>query len=140
MAENQAQQLLMDFLNAFYAGDVERALTYCDDEIDFLCYAPIDILPHLGHKHGKTEMLATWKTLHERYASMRHELPFIVAENDKAAVIIRVYFRKRIPTGSCNSTSPIFIRFGTDVFWRYVSSWISSMSSSRCSNATSLRY
>jgi ketosteroid isomerase-like protein len=36
-----------------------------------------------------------WQTVHARYSSMRHELPFIVAEGDKVAVLIRAFFRKR---------------------------------------------
>jgi len=36
-----------------------------------------------------------WKTIHARYSSMRYEVPIIVAEGDKVAANIRVFFRKR---------------------------------------------
>ena len=36
-----------------------------------------------------------WRTIHARYSSMRYEVPTIVAEGDKVAAIIRVFFRKR---------------------------------------------
>ena len=48
----------------------------------------------MGHRHGKAEMRAMWKTVHSRYSDMRHEVPIIVAEGDKVAVHIRVFFRK----------------------------------------------
>ena len=94
MVENLQRQRVLNFLDAFYAGDIEGALSRCSDDIDFLANAPVDILPHMGHRHGKAEMRAMWKTVHSRYSDMRHEVPIIVAEGDKVAVHIRVFFRK----------------------------------------------
>jgi len=95
MVENLQRQRVLNFLDAFYAGDVEGALAHCSDDVDFLANAPIDILPHMGHRRGKAEVRQMWQTVHARYASMRYELPIIVAEGDKVAVIIRLFFRKR---------------------------------------------
>lgn len=88
------RQCVLNFLNAFYAGDIEGALDCCSDDIDFIAHAPIDILPHLGHRHGKAEVGEMWKIVHTRYSNMRHELPDLVAEGDKVAAHIRVFFRK----------------------------------------------
>jgi ketosteroid isomerase-like protein len=95
MIENLQRQRVLNFLDAFYAGDIEGALAHCSDDVDFLANAPIDILPHMGHRRGKAEVRQMWQTIHARYSSMRYELPIIVAEGDKVAVIIRVFFRKR---------------------------------------------
>jgi uncharacterized protein len=95
MVENLQRQRVLNFLDAFYAGDIEGALAHCSDDVDFLANAPIDILPHMGHRRGKAEVRQMWQTIHARYSSMRYELPIIVAEGDKVAVIIRVFFRKR---------------------------------------------
>lgn len=95
MVENLQRQRVLNFLDAFYAGDVEGALAHCSDDVDFLANAPIDILPHMGHRRGKAEVRQMWQTVHARYSSMRYELPIIVAEGDKVAVIIRLFFRKR---------------------------------------------
>lgn len=92
MTANRA--CLEKFLSAFYSGDVETALGCLDDDIDFLAHAPVDILPHLGHRRGKPAVREMWQTLHDRYSHMRYDLPFIAEEGDNAAVIIRVYFRK----------------------------------------------
>ena len=35
-----------------------------------------------------------WQTVHARYSNMRYEVPILVAEGDKVAVNIRVFFRK----------------------------------------------
>jgi hypothetical protein len=53
MQQRLARQLVLDYLDAFYTGDVLRALDCCDDEIDSITYAPVELFPHLGRKHGK---------------------------------------------------------------------------------------
>jgi ketosteroid isomerase-like protein len=95
MTDNLHRQRVLNFLDEFYAGDIEAALARLTDDIDFFSSAPIDILPHMGHRRGKAEVREMWKTVHARYASMRYEVPMIVAEDDKVAANIRVFFRKR---------------------------------------------
>src|ERR1700730_5455009 len=95
MVEHLNRQRVLNLLEAFYSGDIEGALSRCSDDVDFVANAPVDILPHLGHRRGKAEMRQMWQTVHARYSSMRYEVPSIVAEGDKVAVHIRVFFRKR---------------------------------------------
>ena len=95
MAEDTHRQRVLDFLDVFYSGDIEGALACCTDDVEFFANAPIDILPHMGHHHGKAELRAMWQTVHARYSGMRYELPIMVAEGDKVAANIRVFFRKR---------------------------------------------
>jgi uncharacterized protein len=94
MTDNPTRKTVLEFLEAFYSGDTERALALCTDDIDFLAYAPIDLLPHLGHRRGRQALSETWQTLHARYSEMRYEVPHLVAEADRAACIIRIFFRK----------------------------------------------
>jgi ketosteroid isomerase-like protein len=94
MVENLHRQRVLNLLEAFYAGDIEGALDRCTDDVDFIANAPIDILPHMGHRHGKAEVRQMWQTVHARYSSMRYEVPIIVAEGDQVAANIRVFFRK----------------------------------------------
>jgi predicted ester cyclase len=35
-----------------------------------------------------------WQTIHARYTSMRYEVPIVVADGDKVAANIRVFFEK----------------------------------------------
>ena len=88
------KQLVRDFLAAFYSGDVEAALATCDDDVEFIVNAPVEFFPHFGPRHGKLDVAETWRALHARYASMRHEVPFLIADDNRAAAIIRIYFRK----------------------------------------------
>jgi uncharacterized protein len=95
MIDQLHRQRVLNFLDAFYSGDIEGALACCTDDIDFVAHAPVDILPHMGHRHGKAEVGEMWKIVHARYSSMRYEVPIIVAEGDTVAANIRVFFRKR---------------------------------------------
>jgi ketosteroid isomerase-like protein len=94
MSTDIHRQCVLDFLEVFYSGDIEGALARCTDDIDFLANAPVDILPHMGHRHGKDEVRQMWTTVHARYSEMRYEVPILVAEADKVAAHIRVFFRK----------------------------------------------
>jgi ketosteroid isomerase-like protein len=94
MVEGLHRQRVLNFLEAFYSGDVEGALARCSDDVDFAANAPIDILPHMGRHHGKAAVGEMWRTIHARYSNMRYEVPIMVAEGDKVAANIRVFFRK----------------------------------------------
>ena len=94
MVEDLHRQRVLKFLELFTSGDIEGALSFCSDDIDFFANAPIDILPHMGHRHGKAEVRNMWKTVHARYSGMRYEVPIIVAEGDTVAANLRVFFRK----------------------------------------------
>src|SRR6185437_57888 len=96
MINELQRRRVVDLIDAFYAGDIERALTYCSDDVDFFSNAPVDILPHLGHHRGKDDIRQMWNTVHERYSSMRNEMPFIAAEDDRVAVHLRAFFVKRL--------------------------------------------
>ena len=94
MVDDTHRQFVLNFLNVFGSGDIEGALSCCTDDVEFFANAPIDILPHMGRHHGKTELRAMWQTVHARYSGMRYEVPILIAEADKVAANIRVFFRK----------------------------------------------
>jgi uncharacterized protein len=94
MVDGLHRQRVLNLLDAFYAGDIEGALSRCTDDVEFFANAPIDILPHMGHHRGKDELRTMWQTIHARYSNMRYEVPILVGEGDKVAANIRVFFRK----------------------------------------------
>ena len=109
MVESLNRQRVLNFLDVFYSGDIEGALARCSDDVEFFSNAPVDILPHMGHHSGKSELRQMWQTVHSRYSSMRYEVPIIVAEADKVAVNIRVFFRK--------TTNDRVVQFDIAVFY-----------------------
>jgi ketosteroid isomerase-like protein len=96
MTEGPNRQRVLDFLDIMYSGDIDAALARCTDDIEFLANAPVDILPHMGHRRGKAELREMYTAIRGRYSEMRCEVPIAVAEGDMVAVNIRVFFRKSI--------------------------------------------
>lgn len=109
MIKDLNKKRVIELLETFYAGDIEGALALCGDDVDFFSNAPVDILPHLGHHRGKDDVRQMWKTVHERYSSMRHEMPFIVAEDDRVAVHLRAFFVKRLNDRTVQFDVAIFL-------------------------------
>ncbi|WP_298877270.1 nuclear transport factor 2 family protein [uncultured Bradyrhizobium sp.] len=93
--ESLNKQRVLHLLDAFARGDIEAALSCCTDDVDFLTHAPIDVLPHLGPRHGKAELRELWQTVWSRYSEIRYNAPHAVAERDEVAIYLRAHFRKR---------------------------------------------
>jgi uncharacterized protein len=95
MDGRRTRQRVLDYLDAFYAGDLLRTLDCFDDEIDIITYAPVELFPHLGHKHGKAWVPEALQTQKKRYSSRNYEIKFMAVEDDKAAVMLRLLMQKR---------------------------------------------
>lgn len=89
------RQRVLNMFEMFYAGDVEGALARCTEDVEFFSNAPIDIIPHLGGHRGIPALRGMWETVHQRYKDTRYEIQSMVAEDDKVAVLTRLFFRKR---------------------------------------------
>src|SRR5262249_55614555 len=96
MTEVSHHQRVLDFIQVLYSGDIEAALERCTDDVEFLANAPVDIIPHMGHRRGKAELREMWTAILARYSDPHCEVPILIAEGDKAAASIRVFFRKNI--------------------------------------------
>ena len=111
LVEPLNRQRVLNFLDVFYSRDIEAALACCTDDVDFVANAPIDIMPHMGHRQGKAALRETWSTIYARYSSMRHEMVSIVTEGDKVAVCVRAFFRKRDNDRSIQFDIAVFYGF-----------------------------
>jgi len=89
------KQRALYLLDAFARGDLEAALSCCTDDVDFLTHAPIDVLPHMGPRHGKAELRELWQTVWSRYQEIRYKAPHVVADGDEVATYLHTYFTKR---------------------------------------------
>ena len=95
MDERQTRQRVLDYLEAFYAGDAMRTLDCVDDEIDIITYAPVELFPHLGHKRGKAWVPQAIQTQKTRYLSRKYEIKFMAVEGAKASAMLRLRMEKR---------------------------------------------
>jgi ketosteroid isomerase-like protein len=95
MVEDLYRQRVLNFLDAFYAGDIEAAQACCDDNYDIITYAPIELFPHLGHQHGKDWVAEAIRTQQKRYSSRKYEIRFLSVDGARVATIQHLSLRKR---------------------------------------------
>ena len=94
MRNDLARQTVASYLQAFHDGDVDKALTFCDDNIDMIVYAPITIFPHLGQKLGKAAVGESMSNSLKRYSSTRFEILSLLSDDDKISVMTLANFKK----------------------------------------------
>lgn len=95
MVEDLHRRRVLNFLDAFYSGDTGAAVACCDDEFDSITYAPVELFPHLGHKHGQRWVAEAIRTQQERYSSRKYEIKFLSVDGAKVASILHLSLRKR---------------------------------------------
>jgi uncharacterized protein len=95
MVESLDRRRVLNFLDAFYAGDIAAAQACCDDEYDSITHAPVELFPHLGHKHGKDWVAEAIQTQQKRYSSRKYEIKFMAVDGAKVATIQFLSLRKR---------------------------------------------
>ncbi|MCF2522255.1 nuclear transport factor 2 family protein [Bradyrhizobium sp. G127] len=109
MTDQQSRQCVLTFVDAFYAGDVARATSCCDDELDSITHAPVEIFPHLGHKHGKAWVKEAIQIQEKRYSSRRYTIDYIAVDGPRVATILQVNLQKR--------NDQRIVQFSTAVFY-----------------------
>jgi ketosteroid isomerase-like protein len=95
MVDHLHRQRVLKFLDAFYSGDTEAALACCDDDFDSVTHAPIELFPHLGHKHGKDWIAEAIRTQQKRYSSRKYEIKSLAVDGARVATIQHLSLRKR---------------------------------------------
>jgi hypothetical protein len=95
MVEDLHRRRVLNFLDAFYSGDTEAALACCDEDLDSITHAPIELFPHLGHKHGKGWVSEAIKTQQKRYSSRKYEIKFLSVHGAGVTTIEHISLRKR---------------------------------------------
>lgn len=95
MSNQQSEQCVRTFIDAFYAGDAARMEQCCDDAFTSLVYAPVEVFPHLGLKQGKAWVAKAIQIQQERYSSRRHIIDFVVANETHGAAFVQATLTKR---------------------------------------------
>ncbi|KRQ17330.1 nuclear transport factor 2 family protein [Bradyrhizobium manausense] len=93
--ESLNKQRVLHLLDTIMRGDLEAALSCCTEDVDFLTHAPIDVMTHMGPRHGKAELREFWQTVSSRYSEFRYKVPQIIADGDEVAIYLRAHFKKR---------------------------------------------
>jgi ketosteroid isomerase-like protein len=94
MAENNTKKCVLDFIAAFYAGNIAAAEQCCDNALTSLTYAPVEIFPHHGLKEGKMWLAQAVRIQHERYSARNYTIQSMVVDDNKAATMVEARLTK----------------------------------------------
>jgi uncharacterized protein len=67
----------------------------CDEDLDSISHAPIELFPHLGQKRGRSWVGEAIRTQQKRYSSRKYEVKFIAVDGDSVATMQYLSLRKR---------------------------------------------
>lgn len=95
MTDQQSRQCVLEFLDAFYAGDTPRLEACCHDGFTSIVHAPVDIFPHLGLKESKAWIAQAIRIQQERYSARRYTMHSMIVEGDRVATLIQAKLTKR---------------------------------------------
>lgn len=93
MTEHIRNQMT-SYFNALFSGQTDAAVSFFADDIEYTCYAPVNIFPHLGYRKGRPALADTIRALHARYHHMQHSVLQLIAEGDSVASIVDVRLRQ----------------------------------------------
>jgi ketosteroid isomerase-like protein len=86
---------LHDLYIAFRAGRIDFVLNAYADDAVLISYAPIEVFPYLGRKHGKAAIADTMKRVHADFEILTYHPIFMVVEDDSAGTIVMARLRQR---------------------------------------------
>jgi ketosteroid isomerase-like protein len=93
--QDDLRRRIVDLYAEYANGRFAPVLEACDDDVDFLSYAPRDIFPYLGHRHGKADLAATFQAARMQFEYVTLQPLSVVIEDDNAAVILLSRQRQR---------------------------------------------
>lgn len=95
MVEQLHRRLVLKYLEASYAGDIDAALACCTEDVSTLAYLPVELFPHLGPRRGKAAVAELLRQQAARYSRRSFEISFLTASADGAAAILEISLTKR---------------------------------------------
>ena len=95
MVEQLHRRLVLKYLEASHAGDIDAALACCTEDVSTLAYLPVELFPHLGPRQGKAAVAELLRHQMARYSRRSFEITFLIATGEAAAAILEVSLTKR---------------------------------------------
>jgi ketosteroid isomerase-like protein len=93
------------------AGRIDALLDAFADEIDYVCYAPVEVFPYLGRRRGKAEMAASLKAAHADFEYLSYHPIFVVVDKEDGAAIVLVRLKQRSSGRVIHLFAAHFFRF-----------------------------
>jgi ketosteroid isomerase-like protein len=93
------RQQIHKFYAAYAAGKIDAVLEAFDENVDFVSFAPRELFPVLGRRHGRAEVATTMKVMHAAFEFVAYQPFFIVVSDEKEAATMVLARLKQRSTG-----------------------------------------
>jgi ketosteroid isomerase-like protein len=95
VVESTTRATVRDLYEAYARRDFERVAALIHDDIDWVIYAPVQVFPFAGPRHGRAAVLKAMGDIAEIYAVENYAPEVIIVEGERAAVMSDASFRQR---------------------------------------------
>ena len=102
---------IRDIYEDFALGRLDRLSEVLDELIDFVSYAPPDVFPYLGRRHGRNDVLAALAEVHKQLEIISFRPMMIVVDENQAALTVIIKIRQRATKRSAIYLASHFLRF-----------------------------
>jgi ketosteroid isomerase-like protein len=89
MTEASIRPHVEAFYRATAARDFETALSYIDDNVDWLVQGPIDVFAFFGQRHGKAAVREGYEAVGRLLDVTAFRVETLLVDGDRAAAMIR---------------------------------------------------
>jgi len=103
--------IVRDLYDAYGTGDGPRVAQFLHDDIDWVIYAPVDIFPFAGVRHGRQAVLSALADLASNYILRSYRPEIMIVDGDRAAVMSDVHFVQKSSGRAMRFRLANFLRF-----------------------------
>jgi ketosteroid isomerase-like protein len=90
MTETTIRPIVEAFYKASAERDIETALSFIDDNVDWLVQGPIDVFAFFGLRRGKAAVLEGYREVGRRLDITGYDVEALLVDADRTAALIRL--------------------------------------------------
>ena len=89
MTATTIRPIVEAFYKATVERDLEKALSFIDDDVDWLVQGPVDVFTFFGQKRGKAAVRAGYEEVGRQLDVTGFRVETLLVDGDRAAALIR---------------------------------------------------
>jgi len=89
MTDTTIRPIVEAFYQATVDRDIEKALAFIDDNVDWLVQGPVDVFTFFGQKRGKAAVRAGYEEVGRQLDVTAFRVETLLVDGDRAAALIR---------------------------------------------------
>ena len=89
MTATTIRPIVEAFYRATAERDVETALSFIDEDVDWLVQGPVDVFAFFGQRHGKAAVIEGYQEIARQLDVTGFRVETLLVDGDRAAALIR---------------------------------------------------